>query len=135
MFTHEPAPVPSLDEQSLDQPQQVPVNMYETDDALVVVAAMPGVMPEDVLISLQDQVLTLRSDLRTIAPKPYLLREWLYGRYERVLNLPDGFDGPVSASYGNGQLAVRVLRSGRRDEPVVFAPSSPLRPDESASAG
>jgi HSP20 family protein len=129
MFTYEPDTVRSVDELG-DQAQQVPVNMYETDDAVVVVAAMPGVMPEDVTIAAEGNVLTLRSDLRSVAPKDYLLHEWQYGRYERILQLPDGFDGAISASYGNGQLAVRVAREGQREGAEVVIPSSPLRSDE-----
>lgn len=130
MFSQEPETIDSIDLTASDHAQQVPVNMYETDDALVIVAAMPGVMPEDVVITVEDAVLTLRSDLRSVAPKNYLMHEWLYGRYERVLQLPPGFEGPLSASYGNGQLAVRVLRQGVRDGVELVTPASPLRMHE-----
>jgi HSP20 family protein len=108
--------------------QQVRVNLYETTDALVAVAAMPGVMPEDIEITVDDGVLTLEAELRTEAPKSYVLHEWDYGRYQRVLQLPLGFEGPVTASYGNGQLAVRVRRTGQRPPTVTLHPESPLRP-------
>jgi HSP20 family molecular chaperone IbpA len=114
--------------------QSIAVNVYETDVALVIVAAMPGVMPEDVKVLLDGDVLTLRSHLRTPAPKNYLLHEWDYGRYERVLQLPAGFRGPVAASYGNGQLAVRVLRDGQRPRVELIEPASPLRSDATAGA-
>jgi HSP20 family molecular chaperone IbpA len=112
--------------------QQVRVNLYETTDALVAVAAMPGVMPEDIEITVDDGVLSLEADLRTEAPKSYVLHEWDYGRYQRVLQLPLGFRGPVTASYGNGQLAVRILRTGERPATVVLQPESPLRHEPAA---
>jgi HSP20 family protein len=107
--------------------QQVRVNMYETTEALVIVAAMPGVMPEDISVTVDDGVMTLEADLRTEAPKRYVLHEWDYGRYQRILQTPLGFDGNLSASYGNGQLAVRLLREGDRPARVTVQPESPLR--------
>ena len=124
MTDTEAVPAPPVEEIAA---QQVRVNMYETTDALVVVAAMPGVMPEDISVTVDDGVLTLEAELRSEAPKSYVLHEWDYGRYQRVLQLPLGFDGAVGASYGNGQLAVRVLREGARESTTVVAPESPLR--------
>ena len=63
--------------------------------------------------------LRLAARLRTAAPKDYLLHEGDYGAYEREYELPAGFDGPVSASLGNGQLAVRVERAGDRGDAAV----------------
>jgi HSP20 family protein len=92
------------------RPQQVPVNVYATNDALVVVAPLPAVQPSDVTIDLTPGCLRITANLRTAAPKDYLVHEWDYGGYERELDLPDGFGGGVEASLANGQLAVRVLR-------------------------
>ncbi|HET8620700.1 MAG TPA: Hsp20/alpha crystallin family protein [Acidimicrobiales bacterium] len=100
----------------LMRPQQVPVNVYATSDALVIVAPLPAVQPDDVTIDLTPRCLRITARLRTAAPKDYLVHEWDYGGYERELDLPDGFGGAVEASLANGQLAVRVLRgepSGR----------------------
>jgi HSP20 family molecular chaperone IbpA len=100
----------------LMRPQQVPVNVYATSDALVIVAPLPAVQPDDVTIDLTPGCLRITARLRTAAPKDYLVHEWDYGGYERELDLPDGFGGAVEAALANGQLAVRVLRgepSGR----------------------
>ena len=94
----------------MDGPQ-VPGNMYEAEGAMVVVAPLAGVMPDDVNVSLDGNTLTIRAAMRTAAPKDYVLHEWHYGPYERSLDLPDGFGPQVETSFGNGQLAVRVLRS------------------------
>jgi len=91
--------------------QRVPINMYEADGAVVLVAPLAGVMPDDINVSLDGRRLTIRADMRTAASKDYLLHEWHYGPYERTVDLPDGFGPQVETSFGNGQLAVRVLRS------------------------
>src|SRR3954447_538893 len=95
--------------------QRVPVNVFETDDALVIVAPMPGVMADDVEIVVDADSLTMRADLRATAPgKRHVMHECDYGGYERSVPLPGVFHGEVTASLGNGQLAVSVARAGSR---------------------
>lgn len=92
------------------RPQQVPVNVYETSEALVVVAPLPAVQPEDVQIELHPGSLRFWAHLRSAAPREHLIREWDYGGYERELDLPDGWGGDVEATLANGQLVVRIRR-------------------------
>jgi len=110
--------------QAAAEPLSVPVNMYEADEAIVIVAAMPGVMADDVEITVQRDRVWLRADNRTLAPKRYLLHEWHYGPYERLVELPEGFEGEPSAHFGNGQVALRIERGGHRDEPVIVLPGT-----------
>jgi len=91
-------------------PQRVPVNVYETTGALVVVAPLPAVTASDVSIELRPGVLRFWAHLRSAAPRDYLVNEWDYGGFEREVELPDGFGGAVEASLANGQLVVRVFR-------------------------
>ncbi|MGQ0826339.1 MAG: Hsp20/alpha crystallin family protein [Actinomycetota bacterium] len=90
--------------------QTVPVNVFETSGALVVVAPIPAVIPEDVTIELRDRSLRFWAHVRSAAPRDYLLHEWDYGGYERAVELPPGYGMAVEASLGRGQLAIRVLR-------------------------
>ena len=90
------------------RPQRVPVNVYETGSAVVVVAPLPGVMPDDIEVEIQGNQLTLKAEMRSSAPKDYILHEWSYGPYERTVELPDGYGGEATASFGNGQLAISV---------------------------
>jgi HSP20 family protein len=102
--------------------QTVPVNMYETDGALVIVAPLPGVMAEDVDVTVDDSRATIRAAMRTAAPKDYLLHEWHYGPYERAVDIPSGFGGTAEATFANGQLALRIERGdggGTRSATVV----------------
>lgn len=92
------------------QPQQVPVNLYETEQAVVLVAPLPGVMPDDISVTVDGRTVHLSAELRTKAVKDYLLHEWHYGPYERTLEVPDGFGGPAEATFANGQLALRIER-------------------------
>ncbi len=90
--------------------QRVPVNVYETPGALVVVAPLPAVTAPDVTIELRPGTLRFWAHLRSAPPREYLTHEWEYGGYEREVPVPDGYGGGLEASLANGQLAVRVLR-------------------------
>lgn len=95
--------------QATMRPQRVPVNVYETNSALVIVGPLPAVTADDVTIELRPGTLRFHADLRSAGPRDYLIQEWEYGGYEREIDVPDGYGRDVEASLANGQLAIRVL--------------------------
>jgi HSP20 family protein len=105
--------------EQLMHPQVVPVNVYETDGALVVVAPLPAVQPSDVAIDLWPGRLRIVAHVRSAPPRTYLVHEWDYGGYERELELPAGFGAQVEASLANGQLAIRILRGDAPERTTV----------------
>ena len=102
--------------------QRVPVNVYETNGALVVVAPLPGVMADDIELTLEPGRLTIQAAMRTTAPKDYLMHEWTYGPYERTLEIPEDFGSEVHATHGNGQLAVSLAKGAPAAGPHTFRP-------------
>jgi HSP20 family molecular chaperone IbpA len=104
------------------RPQRVPVNVYETTAALVIISPLPAVTAQDVTIELHPGTLRFWANLRSAPPREYLTHEWEYGGFEREVELPEGYGGDVEASLANGQLAIRVLR-GRTDELVSIKPN------------
>ena len=92
------------------QMQWFPVNAHAAPKAFVVVAALPAVVPEDVMIELGPGILRIWARLRSSGPRGYVLHEWEYGGYEREIDVPQGFGGSLKASLTNGQLVVRVMR-------------------------
>jgi len=106
--------------------QRVPINMFETPEAVVLVAPMPGVSPDDVEVTVEAERVHLHAGLRTAAPKDYLLHEWDYGSFDRAVDLPGTYRGPITATLGKGQLAVSIAREGERSPGtrVVVHPTS-----------
>ncbi len=100
-------------------PQRVPVNVYAAPSALVVVAPLPAVQPEDVMVELRPGVLRFWAHLRSAGPREHLIHEWEYGGYERELDLPDGYGSGVEASLANGQLAIRVLAGAHAGDMAI----------------
>ena len=94
--------------------QTVPLNIYETENDIVIVAPMPGVEADDVEIEVLDKTVTLRAAMR--GPKQerrqYLLHEWTYGPYERTVVLPIAVDSQAAnASHGNGVLVLSLPKA------------------------
>lgn len=103
--------------------QRVPVNVYETTGALVVVCPLPAVTADDVTIELRPGRLRFWAHLRSAPPREYVTHEWEYGGYERELDVPEGYGGGAEASLANGQLAIRIFR-GETDDLVSLKPTS-----------
>ena len=103
------------------RPQAVPINMYETDGALVIVAPMVAVTADDITIECQPGMLRFWARLRSAGLRDYLVHEWEYGGYERCIEIPAGFGCTLEASLSNGQLAIRILR-GECTEALTVKP-------------
>ncbi|MBA2266450.1 MAG: Hsp20/alpha crystallin family protein [Chloroflexi bacterium] len=96
----------------MTDPTAVPINVFQNDRELMVVAPMPGVGPEDISIDVTDDGhLTLRAAMHGEGQEriEYLTREWSYGPYERTVELPCPVDAlRANVSYGNGVLSVTL---------------------------
>ena len=90
--------------------QEIPVKVYKTDDRLMVVAPMPGLEPENIVIEVTDGGhLVLYGELRGMLKdvKELLLDEWSVGIYHRDLELPTPVNGEsANVTYGNGVVTV-----------------------------
>jgi HSP20 family protein len=93
----------------------IPVNLYENDRELMVVAPMPGVTAEDIRVEVTaDGHLDLRAAMRGEGQEriDYLLREWSYGPFERSVELPRSVDATrANLSFGNGVLAIALPKA------------------------
>jgi HSP20 family protein len=82
------------------------------DGTYVIQLALPGVDPEDVKVSLMDNVLTIKGERKAAhdtADTDYFVREVAYGTFQRNFALPEGVDAArVEAKYARGMLEVRV---------------------------
>lgn len=92
-----------------------PVDTYETADAFIVQADLPGVRPEDVDITYKQRTITLQG----VRNSPLTAREQgefrVYnvertsGRFARSVRLPDYVDGDrISAQFTDGVLTISI---------------------------
>ena len=93
------------------------VDVFEDKDAVKIVAELPGVKPEDVKISLENQTLTMRGEKRQVAEEKterVHRYERTYGAFERTFALPGTVDADrIEASYADGLLTVTLPKVER----------------------
>jgi HSP20 family protein len=94
----------------------IPINLFQNERELMVVAPMPGVAPEDISIDVTDDGhLTLRAAQHGEGQEriDYLLREWSYGPYERTIELPCAVDAKrANVTFGNGVVSITFPKAG-----------------------
>jgi HSP20 family protein len=103
-------------------------DVFEDKDSVKIVAELPGVKPEDVKLSLEHNLLTIRGEKKQEAEEKserIHRYERTYGAFERAFVLPNTVDGDkITAEYQNGVLTVvvpKVERARPREIPVRTA--------------
>lgn len=87
------------------------VDMYETDDQIVVKAALPGMKPEDIDVKIVGNTLTIKGEVKQEQEhkgRQYIRRERRYGSFSRVLSIPDVDADRVKAEFENGVLTLQL---------------------------
>lgn len=90
------------------------VDIFEEDNLTVIMADIPGVEPDDIDVTLERQVLTLRGRVKPGAHEGYrqLSSEYRIGDYIRVFTLSDEIDqANINADFSNGVLRLELPRS------------------------
>jgi HSP20 family protein len=90
-----------------------PVDIYEADNRVVVLKAeLPEVKREDISVTFENNVLTLKGERKFENDVPrdgYQRFERFYGSFNRSFTLPSTVDATnISASYKDGVLTVRL---------------------------
>jgi HSP20 family protein len=97
------------------------VDATQKDGNLVIRAELPGVKPEDVDISLHENVLSISGERKAEQEEErggYYIRERRYGSFSRSFTLPQGTDeSKVRARYEHGVLEVTVEGAAVVTEP------------------
>ena len=119
----ESSPLRPLLEQLLSEERQrgggprgepMPVNVYETDDGVVIDAAVPGAGPDDVDIQCAEGVLTIRARSQ-VPEREFMHQEIRPVEYLRQLALPaDCRFEDARAEAENGILTIRIPKSRPR---------------------
>lgn len=90
------------------------VDVYQDDQGYVVKAAVPGVKPEDVDVTVEDDVLRIKAESKQeqeVKEDQYLRREIRWGAVQRAMRLPADVDvDKIAANFENGILTLRLPR-------------------------
>lgn len=92
-----------------------PIDMYQTENEVVVKTALPGVSADEVDITITGDTLCIRGEKKAdekVKREDYLYQEHRYGAFSRTVALPSGLDtGKAEASFENGILTLTIPKS------------------------
>lgn len=90
----------------------IPLDVTRSGDEVVVKASLPGVKKEDVDVTIEDNVLTIKAEIAQEGEKEevgYLLKERRTGSFYRAVRVPETTDSEnASSAYGDGVLTVTL---------------------------
>jgi HSP20 family protein len=93
----------------------LPLDIYQTDEDVVVKASLPGFKPEEVDISITGDTLTIKGEHQEdqeVKEENYLLKERRYGSFTRTLTLPvEVKSEKAEASFDNGVLNLTLPKA------------------------
>ena len=91
------------------------IDMYQTDDEIVVKAALPGIKADEVQINITGEVLTLKGEVsqnQEMEEKAWHIREQRFGSFERSVALPtDVVADKAKADFENGILTITLPKA------------------------
>jgi HSP20 family protein len=91
------------------------IDMYQTDNDVVVKAALPGFKADDVQLNVTGDVLTIRGEMKheeEQKEKSWHIREHRWGSFERSISLPtDVVSEKAQADFDNGILTIRLPKA------------------------
>jgi HSP20 family protein len=91
------------------------VDIYETEEDIVIDAELPGMDKDDVDIQVRDNTLILKGERKvekTVKDEGYHRMERMYGSFARTFTLPSTVDQErITATYDKGVLHIRMPKT------------------------
>jgi len=98
---------------SAERPSQLPLDVYTTPEEIVVVASLPGLMADQVDITIDGDRLVIRGALQApLENVDYVFNERAYGDFTRTLTLNVAVDAAkAEAVFENGVLTLTLPKA------------------------
>jgi HSP20 family protein len=91
------------------------VDMYETDQDVVIKSSVPGIKPEDIDITITGDTLTIKGETKAeekVEKANYIRQERRYGAFSRSLTLPTTIVAEkAKAEFENGVLTLTLPKA------------------------
>jgi HSP20 family protein len=103
------------------RPARLAMDAYSNEDEIVVIAAVPGIDPEAVEITVEDDVLTIQGEIPArLENVDYIFAERFHGPFSRQLHLNTKVNvDEIEASFKDGVLTL-VLPKAEEAKPKVI---------------
>ena len=107
----------NTDDWLADEDGQLAIDVYQTDDAVILKAPIAGVNPDDVNVTITDEVVTIegeRRDEEQVEKPNYFTQECYWGKFSRSFVLPVAVDADsAEASLKHGILVIRIPKQAK----------------------
>ncbi|MDD4931095.1 MAG: Hsp20/alpha crystallin family protein [Candidatus Colwellbacteria bacterium] len=91
---------------------QLTIDVYQTDEEIVIESTIAGVEPDELDIDISSESVTVRGErhkTETVADENYLYQECYWGKFSRSIILPQEVDpDKAKADFKNGILKIRL---------------------------
>jgi len=98
-----------------DAEGQLTIDVYQTDDAIVIKSTIAGVKPEDLDVAINNDMVTIKGERKneeTVPDGSYYYQECYWGPFSRSILLPvDIISDKAEASLKNGILTIRLPKA------------------------
>lgn len=94
---------------------QLTIDVYQTDNEIIIKSTIAGVKPEDLDVSISNDMITIQGERRRdedIPEENYYYQECYWGSFSRSVILPvDVIADKIEASMKNGILTIKMLKA------------------------
>ncbi|MBT8369227.1 MAG: Hsp20/alpha crystallin family protein [Deltaproteobacteria bacterium] len=101
-----------LDDEMNSRAWRPAVDIYESDNGIIVAVELPGVSKQNVSVEVKDDVLTLKGERRAnpaVKEDSYYLRERLFGPFKRIFTLHQNIQPElIKATFKEGILEIEL---------------------------
>jgi HSP20 family protein len=108
----------------------LPVDVYQTDEDVVVKASLPGFKPDEVDISITGDTLTIKGEQKQeeeIKEEDYLVKERRWGTFSRTMTLPVEIQSEkAEACFENGVLKLTLPKAEEVKPKQIKVQAKPL---------
>ena len=119
--------------------QLVPMDVYASDDEVVVQAVLPGVKPDEVDITVEGTTLSISGETASTSDGKdgsMLLQEIRRGRFVRTLDLPTGLEpDKAAATFEDGILTLRIPKAEQLKPRQIKISSGDRRHEQATPVG
>lgn len=99
----------------MEMERMLPVNMYQTDDNVIVDTPVSGIKPEDIDIRISGNTLTIRGERKEekeVKEENYVRKEMQMGKFYREVTLPVSVQpDKATATFENGILHLTLPKA------------------------
>lgn len=103
------------EEEQVDEEGQLTIDVYQTENDIVIKSTIAGVKPEDLDVAINNDMVTIKGDRKTeetVEDENYYYQECYWGSFSRSVVLPvDIISDKADAALKNGILTIRLPKA------------------------